>query len=259
MFSSLKDLFKYRDLLLMLVARNIKIRYKRSVLGFFWTLLNPLFLILIYAVFLKILKFFDASDPKFLPMLVTGIIVWQFLAMCLGDSLFAVIGNANLITKTAFPRIILPLSMVIANLVNFLLSLVILAVYLLAIGPEVSNLWVLPFIILTQFALCLGLALFLSSLNVFFRDTEHLLGVVMLAWFFLTPIVYQFHHIPEPYQRLAFLNPMTGIVTAYRHVFLSGDIMAPRLFSLSIAVAWAVCLGGIWFFQRLESRFADEL
>ena len=147
MFSLLREIYEYRDLLGTLVVRNLKIRYKRSVLGFFWTLLNPLFLIVIYAIFLKILEFFDPSDPLFLPMLVCGIIVWQFLAMSLGDSLYAVLGNANLVTKTSFPRMILPLSMVIANLVNFLLSLVILFVYLLFVDAPFGPIWVLPAII----------------------------------------------------------------------------------------------------------------
>lgn len=260
MFSLFRDIFQYRDLLGTLVVRNLKIRYKRSVLGFFWTLLNPLFLIVIYAIFLKILKFFDPSDPLFLPMLVCGIIVWQFLAMSLGDSLYAVLGNANLVTKTSFPRMILPLSMVFANLVNFLLSLVILVVYLLlAVDAPFGALGWLPLIILTQFALCMGLSLVLSALNVFFRDTEHLLNVILLAWFFLTPIIYPIGEIPARYQRLAFLNPMTGIVTAYRAVFLSTDLMAPRLVGMSFALAWGTCLFGIAFFQHFQSRFSDEL
>ena len=115
MLALLKDVYAHRELLFILVGRNIKIRYKRSVLGFFWTFLNPILLISIYAVFLRILKFYDAKNPVFLPMLVTGIIAWQYVAMSLSDSLNAIVGNANLVTKTAFPRIILPLSMVIAN------------------------------------------------------------------------------------------------------------------------------------------------
>ncbi|MCX7591810.1 MAG: ABC transporter permease [Kiritimatiellae bacterium] len=254
-----KDLWKYRELLLILVARNIKIRYKRSALGFFWTLLNPVLLIIIYAVFLKILRFYRSGDPLFLPTLVSGIIAWQYLAMCLGDSLHAVVGNANLVTKTSFPRIILPLSTICANLVNFLLSLVILAIYLLIVGIRASHLWALPIVILTHFALCLGLGLILSALNVFFRDTEHLLSVVLVAWFFLTPIIYPFSQIPLRFQRPAFLNPMTGIVTAYRSIFLSTDLMAPRLAGMSMAIAWLVCLLGLFFFQMCQKRFADEL
>jgi lipopolysaccharide transport system permease protein len=259
MLNRLKEVARYRDLLWMLVGRTLKIRYKRSVLGFFWTRLNPLFLIVIYAVFLKILRSYDSQDPLFLPMLVTGILVWQFLSMSLGDSLYSILGNANLVTKTAFPRIILPLSMVLANLINFLLSLVILVGYTLAVGMRFSDVWALPLIILTHVALCFGLSLILSALNVFFRDTEHLLGVALLAWFFLTPVIYSFSHIPPEFQRLAFLNPMTGLMISYRHVFLSTDIMAPRLLTMSLAISWLICAAGLAFFQRCEWRLADEL
>lgn len=259
MVQHLKDIFRYRDLLWLLVSRTLKIRYKRSVLGFFWTLLNPLFLILIYAIFLKILRSYDSQDPLFLPMLVTGILVWQFLSMSLGDALHAILGNANLVVKTSFPRVILPLSMVIANLINFLLSLAILTIYALAAGMKFSAVWVLPGVVLTHFALCLGLSLILSALNVFFRDTEHLLGVGLLAWFFLTPVIYSFSRIPQRFHRLAFLNPMTGLMISYRHVFLSTDIMAPRLLTMSLAISWGICLVGWLFFHRCQWRFADEL
>ncbi|MEI6969897.1 MAG: ABC transporter permease [bacterium] len=264
MWKLLKDLNTHRDLLGIMVGRNLKIRYKRSVLGFFWSLLNPLFFILIYAIFLKILKCYRADDLLFLPMLVTGVITWQFLSMCLNDSLNSILGNSNLVARSVFPRIILPMSMSIANLVNFLFSLVILFGYaaFLKVGGfapvHFHHLWLLPAVILTHFALCLGLGLILSALNVFFRDTEHVVGVILLAWFFLTPVIYYLEMIPVMYQRLAFLNPMTGIVTAYRTAILGADIIAPRLTLMSFGVAWLVCIAGIAFFQKIEKRFVDE-
>lgn len=264
MWNVFKNLNRHRDLISIMVGRNLKIRYKRSVLGFFWTLLNPLFFIIIYAVFLKILKCYDKDNPLFLPMLVTGVITWQFLAMCLNDSLGSILGNSNLVARTVFPRIILPLSMTISNLVNFLLSLVILIGYaaILKAGGfahvHFHFLVLLPVVIVTQFALCLGLGLFLSALNVFFRDTEHIVSVVLLAWFFLTPIIYPLMAIPAEYQRLAFLNPMTGIVTAYRTTLLGTEVMAPRLTVMSFVIAWLICFAGIAFFQRVQKRFVDE-
>ncbi|MEI6809695.1 MAG: ABC transporter permease [bacterium] len=264
MWNLKSNLSKHYDLIAIMVGRNLKIRYKRSALGFFWTLLNPLFFILIYAVFLKILKCYDKDNPLFLPMLVTGVITWQFLAMCLNDSLNSILGNANLVARTVFPRIILPLSMTISNVINFLLSLLILAGYaaILKFGGfapvHFHYLWFLPVIVLTHFALCLGLGLFLSALNVFYRDTEHMVSVALLAWFFLTPIIYPLMAIPQEYQRLAFLNPMTGIVTAYRTVLLGTPIMAPRLTVMAFAIAWLICFAGIAFFQKVQKRFVDE-
>jgi lipopolysaccharide transport system permease protein len=262
MFKMFKDLYSHRELLLILVQRNIKIRYKNSALGFFWTLLGPIFLICIYATFLHLMKI-----PMDLPSLITGIIVWQFFAMCMGDSLYAVMGNANLVTKASFPRIILPGAMVLANTVNFLLSLAVLVVYLLVVHASFGLIAFLPLIVVTQIALCLGMALVISSMNVFFRDTEHVLSTIMLAWFFLTPVVYNIEYImpratellgPAAYY-LFFLNPMTGILTAYRMIFLSTTIPGLDLLAISFAVCWCIFAIGVMVFQKAQVRFGDEL
>lgn len=261
----LKDILRRRELLWLLVDRNLKIRYKSSVLGFFWSLLTPLLLIVIYAVFASILKF-NLGRPNYLQMLVTGIITWQFLAMCLNDSLSAVMGNANLIKKTAFPRMILPLSMVLANLVNFVLTLVVLGVYLQLTGLSFCYMYWLPLLMVTQVALCLGMALLLSAGNVFFRDTEHILGVLTLAWFFMTPIFYEVSMQREAVGRLfpgndwlVFLNPMTGLVCAYRTLFMGMTHPGRHYLAISFAVAWAVLVLGTIVFQKTQARFADEL
>ena len=259
----IRDIYEYRELLLVMVFRNIKIRYKGSVLGFFWSLLSPVFLILIYAVFLHIMQVRGFS----LSALITGIIVWQFLALCLGDSLYAVLGNANLVKKTAFPRIVLPLSMVIANTVNFVLSLLVLGVYLAFAGAHCGNVLWLPLIILTHFALCLGVSLIFATANVFFRDTEHSLQIVTMAWFFLTPVIYPIsfplgilqERLPAIGRWLLFANPMVGIVSAYRDVLLSTERMPLRWLAVSFVVAWCVCLAGLALFQKAQTRFADEL
>jgi lipopolysaccharide transport system permease protein len=261
MTALLKSINERRELLQLLVIRNLKIRYKNTSLGFFWSLLSPLFLIVIYSVFLKLLKL---QMP--IPVLVTGIITWQFLAMCLGDSLNAIIGNSNLVTKTAFPRIILPLAMVKANLINFLLSFVVLFVYLLIAGVDIGPLYYLPIIMITQFALCLGVALLVSCSNVYFRDTEHMLSMVMLAWFFMSPAIYDLKFIweklatmPEWVQTLVFLNPMFGILNSYRVCLLSSFSPGIGYIAISFAVAWAVLFIGIAVFQKLEPGFGDEL
>jgi len=266
MIEALKDVWLRRELLWILVARNLKIRYKHSVLGFFWSLLGPLLLILIYATFAAILRF-SAGVPNYLQFLVIGIVVWQFLSMCLNDSLYAIMGNVNLVKKTAFPRIILPLAMVLANLLNFLLTWIVLFVYLAVVRMEFQFLWLLPVVLLIQFALCLGLALGLSAINVFFRDTEHILGVGTLAWFFMTPIFYpvqmQLEKLPDNVEWLAFLNPMTGIVWAYRSLLMGSklpDMAVPRSFLLISALVCFAVLGiGLATFHKLQTRFGDEL
>lgn len=261
MRSLTKQVWQRRELVSILVARNLKIRYKSSVLGFLWSLLTPGLFILMYALFARIMKF-SASRPDYLPFLVTGIIVWQFLSTSLNDSLHAVSGNANLVKKTAFPRVILPLAMTLANAVNFLLTLAVLAIYLLitnrGLGPL---LWIMPAMGM-HLVLCLGLALTISCSNVFFRDTEHIIGVATLAWFFLTPIFYplemQLDMLPARLHALAFLNPMTGVVSLYRTAFL-GDPLPGGALWLSVAVCVAVLAIGLMVFQKVQARFGDEL
>jgi lipopolysaccharide transport system permease protein len=261
------DIRDHRELVAILVQRNIKIRYKGSVLGFFWSLASPVFFILIYGTFLKLIARGFAFD---LHVLVTGIIIWQFISLCTNDSLGAIVGNTNLIKKTAFPRIILPLATVLANLVNFLMSGLVLIAYLLMVHAQVqwTGLIWLPFIILTQTALCLGLATLISAANVFFRDTEHVLGHAVMAWFFLTPIIYPLSlpldiiraRLPAWIEPFYFCNPMTGLIMAYRRILLGTppevDAWLP---ALSFVVCWVILVTGIAVFQKVQPRFGDEL
>lgn len=260
MFALLKDVIQRRELLGILVGRNLKIRYKNSALGFFWSLLVPLFMIAIYAVFLRVMRF-----SMELPMLVVGIITWQFLSMTLGDSLHAVVGNANLVTKSSFPRIMLPLSTVFANFVNFLLSSAVLVVYLLIVGVDFSHVALLPAVIVVHVALATGIALLFSTANVFFRDTEHIVSMLLLAWFFLTPVIYPESQVLDharfsgTLKALFFVNPMTGIVTGYRMALMGWSNPGWSFLLLSMVSALAVLLAGALLFQRCQDRFGDEL
>ncbi len=259
MLKLLSDIVNRRELLAMLVVRNIKIRYKESVLGFLWTLLGPVFLIVIYAVFLGIMRF-----SMSLPLLVTGIFVWQYLAMSLGDSVNAILGNSNLVKKAAFPRVLLPLSMVLANFVNFALSLVIVVVYLKMVGVPFGLLAWLPLAMVTQVALCTGVSLALSSVNVFFRDVQHLVGVFTMAWFFLTPVIYSPEMVTQKFSnpvihQLFYLNPMTGLLALYRAALMGEALPSVALWGPSLLVSWLVCGAGVVVFQGLQKGFADEL
>lgn len=261
MIGLVKDIVARRDLLFMLVVRNVKIRYKESALGFLWTLLGPVFLIAIYAFFMKIIMKF----PMPMTVLVTGIFVWQYLAMCLGDSSFAIIGNANLVKKACFPRVLLPFSIVLANFVNFLLSLLVMLVYLIWVGPQLSGIGWLPLAMVSHLALCTGISLALSALNVFFRDVQHLTGIFTMAWFFLTPVVYDLSMIlplTEKYPilgQLYFLNPMAGILALYRSALLGNPLPEFYLIALSMGMTAGVFVAGVLIFQKLQPGFADEL
>lgn len=262
MIEFFREITSRKYLLWLMTKRNLNIRYKRSFLGFFWSLLSPLAMILIYAVFARILRF-NLGKPDYLQFLVVGLLVWQFLLMCLNDSLSSVVGNTNLVKKAAFPRIILPLSMTLANLINFMFTMMVLFVYLAFSRSDTRCLYALPLVVLTQWALCVGAALILSAMNVFFRDIEHILGIVTLAWFFLTPVFYplelQLQAVPAVAHALLFLNPMTGIVCAYRFLLLSDPFPGWAGIAISALISWALMGMGLILFRHLQPRFADEL
>lgn len=251
----LKEIINRRELLRNLIIRNLKIRYKGSVLGFFWSLLDPLFMMLVYLLFIKLMRFSIE-----LPVLLVGVIAWQFFVMCANDSVNIITGSTNLVKKVYFPRIILPLAMVIANLVNFLLSVGVLLVILLFFKVPLGLVLVwFPVIVLFQFVFCLGISLILSTSNVFFRDTEHLMGVIMMTWFFLTPIIYPISKVPEKFLNLYFLNPMASLVTLYRYSFLGKEFLQAGTFYLSLIVIIGFFIIGLLIFSKFQKYFADEL
>jgi len=269
------DLYRRRELVWILVQRNLKIRYKHSALGFLWSLLTPLLMILMYAVFASILKF-NTGSPDYLPFLVVGIVVWQFTAGCLNDSLSSIAGSANLVKKVAFPRVILPVSTVLANAVNFVLTFVVLLAYLLATGVADFGAaqWLLAGFAM-QLALGTGVACLCATSNVFFRDTQHIVGIGSLAWFFLSPVFYgidlQLGALKFAQPQLggvAFLNPMSGILAAYRAGLMglpltpgtaSGAPLNPAWLLLSAAVCLAVLAAGAAAVRTGERHFGDVL
>lgn len=258
--SLLKEVFSLlgtrRDLVRYLMIRNIKIRYKNSSLGFFWTLLNPLLMMLIYFVFIRLLRF--SVD---LPFLITGVICWHFTNLCLNDSIGTVAGNTNLIKKVYFPRVILPVSMVLANAVNAILSFVVLFAFLLIfkIGFT-ANLLLLPAVFLVHLLFCLGCSLVLSALSVYFDDTKHILSAVLQAWFFLSPVIYPSTMVPDRFIPFFIANPMTGILSMYRQCFLNThwDWTLPA-FAISTGFAVLATVLGMIFFEKYQRYFADEL
>jgi ABC-type polysaccharide/polyol phosphate export permease len=256
----IKELLIRRELIANFVIRNLKQRYKGSFFGFFWSLLHPLFLVLVYLVFIRLMRF-----EMDLPYLIVGVLIWQFFALACGDAVGIIYGHSTLVKKTYFPRIILPLSAVIANLIHFLLSLLILFLFLAAfrLWPGIQYVH-LVWLIALQFIFCLGMALLLSSLNVFYRDVEHLLQIVLMAWFFITPIIYPLAKItdnkalPGFILKLYFFNPLASLVELYRQVFLGTPPPGVPVWP-GLVVAIVVFLVGYRTFNRLEPRFADEL
>ena len=262
----LTDLWNRREMLSNLVGRELKSRYKDSALGFLWSILTPLFMACIYVFFLRLLA-------RGVPMetIIIGVFAWQFTALSVSSGLSAITGNSNLVKKVFFPRIILPTAATLANLVNYLLSLVVqlaLVAVLLGLQNKTMHPWVLalPILIVYHTLFNLSLAYFLSAINVYFRDAQHLVGVLLSAWFFATPAMYDLSFVQifaekHPWALDVYmLNPMAVIITGYRAVTLPGVEFPWTGCALAGGLIPLALLGVAYFVvQRMQRNFADML
>ena len=279
----IEDLFRYRELISNLVRKELRVKYKNSVLGFVWSLLNPALLLAIY--WLVFTKFLGQAIPHFPIFLLSGLLGFNLLSMGLSSSVTSLIGNASLVTKVYFPRESLPISAIGASLMHFFFQLIVLAVALVILrtGVSAAALILVPAALLVQLVLLFGVCLFAAVLNVYFRDVQHLVEIGLLAWFWMTPIVYPVGFLQQNLGHLwvlSFLNPMTAITLAYqrgiyiktqyvqvvngvRHV----NILIPHepilwyLRNLGLVGIGALVLAWLGWsvFRRLESRLAEEL
>jgi len=262
-FAAGAELWAYRDLLINLVKRDLEVRYKRSVLGFAWSFLNPLLMMLVFAIVFQVVRPLSVrSYPLFV---LCGLLPWNFLAGSLSGASRSITGNAQLIDKVYFPREILPLSAVLSNFVNYLFSLAVFIPLALLLGARFSP-WTLalPAVILIQLVLVAGLALLLSALNVFYRDTELVLDVALTAWFFLTPIFYELELLPnrflgiDVWRFVYTLNPMATLVTDYRYILLY-QYPVIRHTLVPAVLGATVLLVGWYLFRRAAPAFSEEV
>lgn len=272
-----RELVQYRFLLRNLVVRDLKVRYKNSILGVLWSLLNPLMMMLVYTVLFTIL--IPNDDIRHYPVFIlVALIPWNFLSGSIIGGTNSVTSNGPLIKKVYFPRILLPVSAVASSLVNFLLACLVLLlfIYVFGIGLTIHALW-FPLILLTQVIFSLGLAMLLSALHAFYRDIMMILDVVMLAWFFLTPVFYPFEWLSQgrqivllgstftPAQIMRWLNPMASIIDGYRTI-LWGTLgsnapgsMDPIFLLRTFITAVLVFIFGYAVFTRTEHLFGEKL
>ncbi len=263
MLSRVRQSITYRDLLYNLVVRDLKVRYKHSFLGFFWSLLNPLLLMGVFTfVFSRLLYSVD-QKPAFPIYFLCALLPWNWCAASVTGTLGSIVNSGYLIKKVYFPREMLPLAVVLSNLVNFLLSLPALLLFMLFLWPNFNvQIAYLPLLILTQAIFLIGLGFFLSALNVFFRDTSVLVEVGLTAWFFLTPIIYDARLVAREYTTLLYyLNPMASIIANYRDIFYYNDPSSPDLFFMlrTLITSTILLLLGFFFFSRVSKRFGEEI
>jgi lipopolysaccharide transport system permease protein len=262
--ANLRQVFRYRALISSLVARELKARYRGSVLGFLWTFANPLLLLGIYTfVFTVVMP--GARGARLEPyalFLLCGILPWTWFQTSILESCTVLVAGGNLIRKVLFPAEILPIVTVLTGLANFAFSLLILAGFLVYYGRPVSagELAWLPVVVLVQLTFTLALSLLLSSLTVHFRDLRDLVGNLMTLWFWGTPIIYSLEQAPERFQRLLAWNPLTHLAVAYQNVlFLEGPFEAWRGLLWLGAVSVALLAFAYFVFDRLRDTLAEEV
>ena len=264
MIANLRRLFRYRALVHSLVARDLKARYRGSVLGFLWSFVNPLLLLLIYTfVFTVIIERPETSALQpFALFMFCGILPWTWFSSSLLDSANVLIAGGNLIRKVLFPAEVLPIVTVFAGLVHFFLGLPILAAFFLYYGKpvDIGDLALLPVIVIIQLALTLGLALMVSALTVHFRDLRDLLANLLTLWFFATPIIYSLGEAPAPVRPYLNANPFTHLAVAYQEVlFISGPFREwSRLLVVGLFAIVVLALGYATF-DRLRDTLPEEV
>lgn len=269
MIKRLQELFRYRELIRNLVVSELKARYKNSVLGFVWSLLNPLGMMLVFTAVFGVL-WPNHTIEKYPIFLLCGLLPWNYFSAGVMGSMNSIVNNANLIKKVYFPREVLPIAAVLAQLVNFLLAFLVLFAALIIFRANFSPwLWTLPLVIFIQTIFILGIAFILSTLNVFYRDTMMIMDVFMLAWFFLTPVFYQVSNFPASSTRFGFalnpqrliyiLNPVASLINIYRDLLYWGYRTNLDFFVRTTATALFVLIFGYWFFTRYSDRFGEEV
>jgi len=262
MIPAIRALVRYRALVRTLVSRELKARYRGSVLGFLWSFVNPLLLLLTYTlVFTVILPNRQPGIEPYFLFLFCGILPWTWFQASLAESSGVIIASGNLIKKVLFPAEVLPTVTVLANLVHFLLGLPILLAFLAWKGRLAWTAVLLPLPILVQLVLSLGLALFLSALTVHFRDIQNILTHVLHLWFFATPVIYSYAAIGEGtlLRRALRLNPMTHVVVTYQQMLFHGNVDHWRGLFLALVVGIAAFAAGAFLFDRLRDTLPEEV
>lgn len=251
-------IFEYRELIKILTISDLKVKYQSSVLGFAWSLLNPLLMMLVlYLVFSNV---FNANQDNFALYLLIGIVSWRFMAIGSSAAMGAIVGKPSLVTKIYIPRQVLVMSAVLSSLISSILEFLVLVPLLIILGAGISPYILLfPFIHMIYFLIVYGLSLILSALYVYYRDLNQIWDVLIQIGFFLSPIVYPLSTVPPHYLKYYMLNPVTALIQMYRDVLLYHQFPALRDVALTIAFGLFIVVAGSIVFKKMERRFAEEI
>ena len=260
-FPNLKEIWNSKDLLYFLIKRDLKVRFQQTAIGILWIVLQPIIQMLIFYLVLGILVKVPTGDIPYPIYYLSGFVVWQLFTQIVNSSAFSLLGNINIIVKTYFPRLTLPLSTTIGALIDFLISFCLLELLLYIGGYAINTRYALiPVLLILTLLYSFGIGLIFGALMVVFRDTKNLLAFILQIWMFLTPILYPISLVPEKYQILFYINPLTGLIEAFRWVFLQTDSLPTHTyFIVSFCVALICLFVGLVSFRAMENRIADVM
>jgi lipopolysaccharide transport system permease protein len=254
----LRELWEYRELLYFLIWRDIKVRYKQTVLGAAWAIIQPFFTMVVFSVFFGRLAKIPSDNIPYPVFSYAALVPWTFFAHGLSESSNSLVGSARLIKKVYFPRLAMPISTVLSGSVDLLLAFIVLLGMMLVYGivPTTNSLW-LPLFLLLALTTSLGAGLWLSAMNVQFRDVRYTVPFIVQAWLFATPIAYPSSLLSEPWRTLYGINPMVGVVEGFRWALLGTDTAPGPIILVSSLGALALLVSGAFYFRRMEKTFAD--
>jgi len=255
-----RELYSYRDLLYLLVARDIKVKYKQTVLGGLWAVIQPLFMMVVFSLFFGKLAQIPSDGIPYPIFNFTAMIAWTYFATAIGGAGNSIVGSSNLITKVYFPRIIIPLTPVIAGLLDFAIAFVVLLGMMLyfQLYPHLSAL-LLPLLILLMMLTATGVGMLLAALNAKYRDIRYTIPFLLQFWMFASPIVYPASMVPQKYRLIYALNPMTGVIEGLRAALLGTAAFPFGMVGLSLIVSLLLFLLGLAYFKQVERHFADVI
>lgn len=254
----LRELWDYRELLYFLTWRDVKVRYKQTALGAAWAVIQPFFMMVVFSLFFGKLAGIPSDGIPYPVFAFCGLLPWQLFAHALTESSNSLVGNQNLITKVYFPRLVVPIAAVLGGVVDFAIAFVILLVMMLYFGIVPGwQIITLPAFILLAIMTALAVGLWLSALNVKYRDVRYTMNFLVQFWLFATPVAYPSSLIPEQWRWLYGLNPMAGVVEGFRWALLGKTDPPGALLGVSIAVVVLLMIGGLYYFRRMEQEFAD--
>jgi lipopolysaccharide transport system permease protein len=255
---NLRELWAYRELLYFFIWRDIKIRYRQAVFGFAWAIIQPLFMMIIFSLFFGTLAKVPSGDVPYPLFSYAALVPWTLFAGSITRASNSLVQNSNLIQKVYFPRLLMPLSEILSPLVDFVIAFVVLIGLMFYFGyyPGIIMLW-LPFFLILELMLALGVGLWLSAINVEYRDVSFLVPLLVQLWLFASPVIYSISFVPERFQTAyALINPMVGIIEGFRWTIL-GTEPPSQLLLASAVIIIVILVSGAFYFRRREKAFAD--